>query len=63
MIESEDMVLKLAERLKKETEAFPVDFYFKASFDKANRTSIFSYRGPGIQEGLRILEKVKNLRS
>ncbi len=59
VIESEDMVLKLAERLKKETEAFPVDFYFKASFDKANRTSIFSYRGPGIQEGLRILEKVK----
>ncbi len=60
VIESEIMVLKLAEKLKRIVEELPVDFYFKASFDKANRTSIESYRGPGLENGIRILEKVKN---
>jgi 2-dehydro-3-deoxyphosphooctonate aldolase (KDO 8-P synthase) len=59
VIESEEMVLSIAEKLKKITCDMPVDFYFKASFDKANRTSIYSYRGPGIDKGLEILEKAK----
>lgn len=59
VIESELMVMELAEKLKMITDDLPIDFYFKASFDKANRTSIDSYRGPGIEMGLRILEKAK----
>ena len=61
VIESEKMIMELAERLKKITEDLPIDYYFKASFDKANRTSIDSFRGPGIEEGLRILNKVKTV--
>lgn len=60
VIESEQMTLEIAEELKKIAERCGVDFCFKASFDKANRTSINSYRGPGIKEGLRILQKVKD---
>lgn len=59
VIESEDMVMSIGERLKKDMEDLPVDYYFKASFDKANRTSISSFRGPGIEEGCRILKRVK----
>ncbi len=59
VIETEELVMRLAEGLKIITQEFPIDFYFKASFDKANRTSIDSYRGPGVEKGLRILEKVK----
>mgnify|MGYP003309300950 CR=1 FL=1 len=59
VIESEDMILNLAEKLKKNTEDLLIDFYFKASFDKANRTSIHSYRGPGLDKGISILRKVK----
>lgn len=59
VIESESMVMETAEKLKGIMEAFPVDFYFKASFDKANRTSISAYRGPGIKKGLNILRRVK----
>lgn len=61
VIESEEITLEIADRLKSLLEDLPVDFYFKASFDKANRTSIESYRGPGIDRGLEILEKVKKL--
>lgn len=60
VIESEQMILETAEQLTAIASQFDVDFYFKASFDKANRTSISSYRGPGIEEGLRILQKVKD---
>ncbi len=60
VIESEENVMLIAERMKKIAERLNLDYYFKASFDKANRTSIFSYRGPGIEEGLRILKKVKD---
>lgn len=60
VIESEENVMQIAKEIKDITERLNVDFYFKASFDKANRTSISSYRGPGIEEGLHILEKVKN---
>ncbi len=59
VIETEELVMRLAEGLKIITQELPIDFYFKASFDKANRTSIDSYRGPGVEKGLRILEKVK----
>lgn len=60
VIESEKMTMYIAEKLKKITEQLSIDFFFKASFDKANRTSINSYRGPGIEEGLRILKLVKD---
>lgn len=60
VIESEENVMQIAEALKGIAERLDLDYYFKASFDKANRTSITSYRGPGIEEGLRILKKVKD---
>lgn len=60
VIESEAMVLAIADKLKQITDKLGVDYYFKASFDKANRTSIDSYRGPGIAEGIKILKNVKN---
>lgn len=59
VIESEDIVMKIAEKMANITNKWNVDYYFKASFDKANRTSISSYRGPGIKKGLEILSKVK----
>lgn len=59
VIESRDNVMKIAEQLTKLNENERIDFYFKASFDKANRTSLNSFRGPGIDEGLKILEEVK----
>lgn len=60
VIESEDNVMFIAETMKDIAERLDLEYYFKASFDKANRTSISSYRGPGIVEGLRILRKVKD---
>jgi 2-dehydro-3-deoxyphosphooctonate aldolase (KDO 8-P synthase) len=59
VIESESMIMYLAEEIKKITDELRFTYIFKASFDKANRTSISSYRGPGLEEGLRILERVK----
>jgi len=59
VIESEGLILETASRLKEITQALDINFIFKASFDKANRSSEASYRGPGIEEGLRILAKVK----
>ena len=59
VIESESNVMKIAENSKGIAERLDLDYYFKASFDKANRTSINSYRGPGIEEGLQILKRVK----
>lgn len=58
-IESEDNVFYLAEHIKEIADKFDLDYYFKASWDKANRTKAINYRGPGLEEGLRILEKVK----
>lgn len=60
VIESEEMVLSIAEQMKDITDKLGIPYTFKASFDKANRTSISGFRGPGIVEGLRILQKVKN---
>ena len=59
VIESEEIVFEIAEKLKEMLTDLPVDFYFKASFDKANRTSIKSFRGPGLERGLKTLENVK----
>lgn len=59
VIESEESTLKIAERLKKISEELKIPLVFKSSYDKSNRTSINSYRGPGIKKGLNILEKVK----
>ncbi|MBX3666579.1 MAG: 3-deoxy-8-phosphooctulonate synthase [Burkholderiales bacterium] len=58
-LESEQMCLDVAGQLKEQTARLRMPYVFKGSFDKANRTSGKSYRGPGIEEGLRILESVK----
>jgi 2-dehydro-3-deoxyphosphooctonate aldolase (KDO 8-P synthase) len=60
VIESEKHALFMAEVIKGITRALNVPFIFKASYDKANRTSLRSFRGPGLVEGLRILKKVKD---
>ncbi len=60
VIESEENIFKIAKSLESYNRDDSIDFYFKASFDKANRTSLESFRGLGIQEGLRILQKVKD---
>jgi 2-dehydro-3-deoxyphosphooctonate aldolase (KDO 8-P synthase) len=61
VLESESLAMTIAETIKKDLEPVQnqINLHFKGSFDKANRSSIDSYRGPGIDEGLRILEKVK----
>ncbi len=60
VIESEEHAIRMAEIIKGVTRSLNFPFIFKASYDKANRTSIKSYRGPGLTEGLRILKKVKD---
>lgn len=58
VIEDEGLTLEIATELKKQLAGLPLDIYFKASFDKANRTSIEGFRGPGMKQGLKILQKV-----
>ena len=60
VIESEEQVMLVASRMKAITDELGIPYTFKASFDKANRTSINSFRGPGIEDGLKILKKVKD---
>jgi 2-dehydro-3-deoxyphosphooctonate aldolase (KDO 8-P synthase) len=60
VVESEDLQLRTAERLKAITDRLGIFLIFKSSFDKANRSSDKSYRGPGMDEGLRILAKVRD---
>lgn len=60
VMESEEMVLSIAGEMKRITDELGIPYVFKASFDKANRTSIHSFRGPGLEEGLLILQKVKD---
>jgi len=60
VVESEELQLRTAETLKGITDKLGVHFIFKSSFDKANRSSDKSFRGPGMDEGLRILEKVRD---
>lgn len=59
VLESRDLALRSCEHYQKVTRKLGIPYVFKASFDKANRSSIHSYRGPGLEEGLRIFEAVK----
>jgi len=59
VIEDEGLVMEVATELKRQLHGLPVQIFFKASYDKANRSSIDGFRGPGLKEGLRILTKVK----
>jgi 2-dehydro-3-deoxyphosphooctonate aldolase (KDO 8-P synthase) len=60
VIESEEHAIRMAEIIKGVAKSLSFPFIFKASYDKANRTSIRSFRGPGLKEGLRILKKIKD---
>ena len=60
VIESESLAMKSAETLKKVTDDLGINFIYKSSYDKANRSSTGSFRGLGVEEGLRILQKVKD---
>jgi len=60
VLESRDMAMQIAESYVQTTEKLGIPYVFKASFDKANRSSIYSFRGPGLQEGLRIFEEIKS---
>ncbi len=59
VIDGRDLVMRIAESLKKTCEALDLPLIFKGSYDKANRTSLNSYRGVGLEKGLRILEEVR----
>ena len=61
VIEGEESVISIAQRLKEVSRSLAIPLIFKASYDKANRTSVSSFRGPGLKEGLRILQKVKDV--
>jgi 2-dehydro-3-deoxyphosphooctonate aldolase (KDO 8-P synthase) len=60
VIESEDHCRYMAEKLKSITDELEIPFVFKSSYDKANRSSVSSFRGPGLDEGLQILERIKD---
>lgn len=60
VIESEQMVMDVAGQLKEITQALEIPYIFKASYDKANRTSHLSFRGPGLEKGLQILQRVQS---
>src|ERR1700740_1673004 len=60
VLESKDLALRAAEEYVRVTTKLGIPYVFKGSFDKANRSSIHSYRGPGLEEGLKILQAVKD---
>ena len=60
VLESDSVVMNVAEKFAESTKDLNINWIFKGSYDKANRSSISSFRGPGIEEGLRMLEKVKS---
>lgn len=60
VLESRDLALTIAEKYKEVTSKLGIPYVFKASFDKANRSSITSFRGPGLEEGLKIFEEIKS---
>jgi len=60
VLESRDLAMRIAEHYVEVTQKLNIPYVFKASFDKANRSSVTSYRGPGMEEGLRILEDIKS---
>lgn len=59
VLESRDMAMQVCEEYVKVTEKLGIPYVFKASFDKANRSSVTSYRGPGLEEGMRIFQDIK----
>ncbi|AVJ55593.1 3-deoxy-8-phosphooctulonate synthase [Idiomarina sp. OT37-5b] len=59
VLESRDLAMRIAEHYVQVTEKLGIPYVFKASFDKANRSSIHSFRGPGLEQGLRIFEEIK----
>lgn len=59
VLESRDLAMSMAEQYVKVTEKLGIPLVFKASFDKANRSSVFSYRGPGLEEGMKIFQELK----
>jgi len=59
VLESRDLAMRIAEHFVEVTNKLGIPYVFKASFDKANRSSIHSYRGPGMEQGLRLLEEIK----
>lgn len=59
VLESRDLAMQIAEKYKEITTKLGIPYVFKASFDKANRSSVSSYRGPGLEEGLKIFEEIK----
>jgi 2-dehydro-3-deoxyphosphooctonate aldolase (KDO 8-P synthase) len=59
VLESEDLAMRIADKYKEVTTKLGIPYVFKASFDKANRSSVHSYRGPGLEEGMRIFERIK----
>lgn len=59
VLESRDLAMQIAEHYKEVTDELNIPYVFKASFDKANRSSIHSYRGPGMEEGLKIFQEIK----
>ncbi len=60
VLESRDLAMKIAEHYKEVTTKLGIPYVFKASFDKANRSSVSSYRGPGMEQGLKIFEEIKS---
>ena len=60
VLESRDLAMEVAEKFKEVTTKHDINYIFKGSFDKANRSSINSFRGPGLDDGLKILEEVSN---
>jgi 2-dehydro-3-deoxyphosphooctonate aldolase (KDO 8-P synthase) len=60
VLESRDLAMRIAEHYVEVTQKLDIPYVFKASFDKANRSSVTSYRGPGMEEGLRIFEEIKS---
>ncbi|WP_068547077.1 3-deoxy-8-phosphooctulonate synthase [Thalassotalea crassostreae] len=60
VLESRDLAMKIAEHYVEVTTKLGIPYVFKASFDKANRSSVSSYRGPGMEKGLRIFEEIKS---
>ena len=60
VLESRDLAMNVAEEFVKASEAFNINYIFKGSYDKANRSSINSFRGPGLEEGLKILQEIRD---
>lgn len=60
VLESRDLAMRVAESFVQASEALKINYIFKGSYDKANRSSISSFRGPGMEEGLKILQEIRD---